>query len=297
MSKRTANRLKLLSWNVRHQGMAKRVDNVVAAIASECPDIINLQEVPRKFYDQIARGLVDAGAGHHWYSHVGTESAHGGHGVLIASRFDGRPTKKWAHGAKYPNLFARVTLQLPGNQAVDVLNVHIPNGASYGWVKVEHFHILGRALLEAPDQPRILTGDFNEPQEFRASGQIVPFCLKPQENGGARTSGGYTKGLPGGVSHKRIDWARAVREVLSPYAHGLQNIYAAKHEMSPTPVTHVVRRTHWRCFDHGFASRHFEILESRYRHDWRVKEYSDHSALVAQLAFRASIPALTTWAT
>ena len=59
----------------------------------------------------------------------------------------------------------------------------------------------------------------------------------------------------------------------------MKNVYEQIHGMHPTPVTHLVGGGGERCFDHGFASRHCEIIDSGYHHEWRKSGLSDHSAL------------------
>ena len=100
---------------------------------------------------------------------------------VIASRWpvtaDGN---RWRRCAPYPELLARATVSVPGEQDIDVFTVHIPNGSGNGWRKIDTFNVLSAALLRGIDSPRILTGDFNEPKRFRQSGQIVPMvCATP----------------------------------------------------------------------------------------------------------------------
>ena len=48
-----------------------------------------------------------------------------------------------------------------------MFTVHIPSGSNCGWKKIDTFHVLSATLRGACDSPRILTGDFNEPEMFR----------------------------------------------------------------------------------------------------------------------------------
>ena len=165
---------------------------------------------------------------------------------------------KWIDQAKFPDLFAHVKIFTPNfPKGIEFVSAHIPNGSGYGWIKVEHFRILSKALIESPDSPRILTGDFNE---IFSSGQIVSFRSKIKENGGIKEE--YTK-------EQKAEWGRSVRDVLSHHAHGMKNVYERMH---PTPVTHLVKGGGV-CFDHGFASRLI------FHHKWRKTGLSDHSAL------------------
>jgi endonuclease/exonuclease/phosphatase family metal-dependent hydrolase len=284
-----AAELRLLSWNVRWQGFGARIERVVEAIVAQKPDIVTLQEVPAKNAANVEGRLRDSGLelAYFWQGTLTSNGATVKHGVLIASRWPVKARRRWAKAARYPDLFGRALVAVPDIGDVDVVTAHIPNGSANGWVKVEHLQLLGQALLGAPDLPRILSGDFNEPREFRASGQIVPFGVTPREDGSLSASGNYTKGLPDGEVRQRVDWARAVWGVLSRHAHGLSNVIEARHGLVPMPVTHVVSGS-TRCFDHAFVSGHFEVVDAGYHHEWRSPEshLSDHSALWATLRWR-----------
>jgi len=202
------------------------------------------------------------------------------HGVLIAAKYRLEVMGKWIDQAKFPDLFAHVKIFTPNfPEGIEFVTAHIPNGSGYGWIKVEHFRILSQALIESPDSPRVLTGDFNEPQAFLSSGQIVSFRSKIKDNGGVNISGIYSKNTPEGIPQQKAEWGRSVRDVLSHHAHGMTNVYEHIHGMHPTPVTHLVRGAGERCFDHGFVSRHCKIIDSGYHHEWRRSGLSDHSAL------------------
>ncbi|MCB9636895.1 MAG: endonuclease/exonuclease/phosphatase family protein [Sandaracinus sp.] len=287
--------IRVLSWNVRMQDFGKRADAVIDAILGDRPDIVTLQEIHNDQADAVLETLAAADLHGHFFGD--TKGRRPRHGVLVAAKHPVTARVGWSRKAKYPALFGRARVEwpdLPGDaDGIDVFTAHIPNGSSNGWVKVEHMQILGVALQRAPDAPRLLTGDFNEPQQFRSNGQIVGFASDLRGDGGVRVSGKYRKNTD--EPKPRADWGRAVRDVLSPSAHGLTNVIEAKHPMVPTPVTHVVSGKHPRCFDHGFASRHFEVVESGYHHEWRTNGSSDHSALWFVVCPREVGP-LNTWA-
>ena len=79
---------------------------------------------------------------------------------------------KWRRSAPFPELLGRATVAAPDGET-DVFTAHVPNGAGNGWKKIDTFNVLSDALRRGDDSPRVLTGDFNEPQQFRRSGQIV----------------------------------------------------------------------------------------------------------------------------
>tara|TARA_B100001093_G_scaffold515352_1_gene591505 strand:- start:855 stop:1763 length:909 start_codon:yes stop_codon:yes gene_type:complete len=275
--------LRVLSWNLRFQGFGKRTDAITSAIADDHADVLTFQEVPENHSKDFFTRLEKLGYCHLHYAWKGTKFDSGKwirHGVLIASRHRLEVMGDWIDQAKFPDLFSHVKIfsaNFP--KGIEFVTAHIPNGSGYGWIKIEHFRILSKALIESPESPRVLTGDFNEPQAFLTSGQIVSFRSKIKENGRINISGIYSKNTPEGIPQQKAEWGRSVRDVLSHHAHGMKNVYEQIHGMIPTPVTHLIRGAGERCFDHGFASRHCKIINSGYHHEWRKSGLSDHSAL------------------
>ena len=214
---------------------------------------------------------------------------------VIASRWPVTPGGNcWRRRAPYPEMLARATVSVPDEQDIDVFTVHIPNGSGNGWRKIDTFNVLSAALCRAIDSPRILTGDFNEPQQFRKSGQIVSFGEKIHKDGGTSSRGSYSKY---GVKRLNIEWANGVRSVLAGASqHGLRDAYRDIHGVETiTPVTHYTTGKNPRCFDHTFVSRHLEVTDCGYFHEWRKKGWSDHSAMWTKLTFRDKIPELSEW--
>ena len=281
----TANHslLRVLSWNLRFQGFGKQIDGITQTIDSENADVLTFQEVSEKHSKDFFTRLEKMGYRYLHYAWRGTQFESGSrmrHGVLIAAKHKLEVLGKWIDKAKFPDLFAHVRVSSPlFNNGIEFVTTHIPNGSSYGWIKIEHFRILSKSLIESPESPRVLTGDFNEPQAFLSSGQIVSFRSKIKENGRINISGIYSKNTPEGIPQQKAEWGRSVRDVLSHHAHGMKNVYGQIHGMIPTPVTHLIRGSGERCFDHGFASRHCKVIDSGYHHGWRKSGLSDHSAL------------------
>ena len=275
--------IRVLSWNLRFQGFGKRIDAITSAIGIVHADVLTFQEVPEKHSKDFFARLEKIGYCHCHYAWKGTRFDSGKwirHGVLIAAKYRLEVMGKWIDQAKFPDLFAHVKIFTPNfPEGIEFVTAHIPNGSGYGWIKVEHFRILSQALIESPDSPRVLTGDFNEPQAFLSSGQIVSFRSKIKDNGGVNISGIYSKNTPEGIPQQKAEWGRSVRDVLSHHAHGMKHVYEQIHGMQPTPVTHLVGGTGERCFDHGFTSHHCKVIDSGYHHEWRRSGFSDHSAL------------------
>jgi endonuclease/exonuclease/phosphatase family metal-dependent hydrolase len=288
------SQIRVLSWNLRFQGFSKRIDAIASGIADDRADVLTFQEVPEKYSKDFITRLEKLGYCYLHYAWKGTKFDSGKwirHGVLIAAKHRLEIMGNWIGQAKFPDLFAHVKIFTPSfPKGIEFVCTHIPNGSGYGWIKVEHFRILSQALIESPDSPRVLTGDFNEPKAFLSSGQIVSFRSQFKEDGGVNISGNYTKNTPNGIPQKKSEWGRSVRDVLSHHAHGMKHVYEQIHGMYPTPVTHLVRGTGERCFDHGFASRHCKVIDSGYHHDWRKSGLSDHSPLWFEIRSHQTSP-------
>lgn len=297
----------LLSWNVRFQSLPGQLRNVIEAIRSVSPDVVTLQEVKTSLAEDVARRCADIGLVH---AHCSGKNApptamhkpprvgrlkRKDYQCLIASRW--RVTaagNRWRRSAPFPELLARAKVFLPDGQEIDLFTVHIPNGSGNGWRKIDTFNVLSAALRRGNDSPRVLTGDFNEPQRFRKSGQIVPYGETIHEDDGTSSLGSYSKYKD---RRPRIEWANGVRSVLAGASqHGLRDAYRDRHGVeAATPVTHYTTRKNRRCFDHTFVSRHFEVTECGYYHEWRKKGWSDHSAMWTRLSFRDKVPELSEW--
>lgn len=284
--------MKILSWNIRVQGLADRLPRVIAAIDGEKPDIVLLQEVGTSMLDALRGQLVDIGLTHAIDSHADAPRNQEKQPLptLIASKWPTvRSDDAWRAKAPYPDAMVRATVQPPDAAAIDVFNVHIPNGSNHGWRKIDTLDVLYGALVLGTDQPRILCGDFNEPKFFRRSGQIVTFGDEHLVDGAKPWKDRF------GTERPCRDWTRGVLQVLAgASSHGLRDVHRTMHGFEQVPITHMTKTTP-RWFDHGFASRHFELTSAKYRHDWRETGLSDHSALVFEAMLRSDFGPLLRW--
>ena len=296
----------LLSWNIRFQSLPGQLHNVIEAIRSVSPDVVTLQEVKTSLADDVASRLADIGLVH---AHCSGKDApptamrkttqverlkRKEYQCLIASRWPVTTGgNRWRRRAPFPELLGRAKVSLPDEQEIDLFTVHIPNGSGNGWRKIDTFSVLSAALRRGNDSPRILTGDFNEPKRFRQSGQIVPFGEKIHDDKGTSIRGWQTKF---GVRRRNMERVNGVRSVLDGASqHGLRDAYRDRHGVeAATPVTYNTRKNP-RCFDHTFVSRHFEVVDCGYYHEWRKQKWSDHSAMWTKLSFREEIPDLIEW--
>ena len=297
----------LLSWNVHFQSLPGQLHNIIEAIRSVGPDIVTLQEVTTSLADDMKSRLADIGLVHaYWSSKDAPPTAMRKlppvrrlkrriYQCLIASRWPVTAGgDRWRRRAPYPELMARATVSVPDEEDIDVFTAHIPNGSNHGWRKIDAFNVLSAELRRGIDSPRILTGDFNEPKRFRQSGQVVPFGETIHKDGGTSSRGLYSKYED---TRPRIEWANGVRSVLAGASqHGLRDAYRDLHGYeTATPVTHYTTHDNPRCFDHTFVSRHFEVADCGYFHEWRKQGWSDHSAMWTKLTFRKKIPELIEW--
>lgn len=284
--------MKVLSWNIRAQGLADRLPRLIAAIDDEKPDIVLLQEVGTSMLDAVRAQLAAIGLTHSVDSLADSprDLEKRPLPTLIASKWPTvRSDDAWRAKAPYPDAMVRATVLPPEAAAIDVFNVHIPNGSNHGWRKIETLDVLYAALVLATDEPRILCGDFNEPKVFRRSGQIVTFGDEDLVDGAKPWKDRF------GTERPCRDWTRGVLQVLAgATSHGLRNVHRTMHGFAHVPITHVTKASP-RWFDHGFASRHFELTSAKYRHDWRETGLSDHSALVFEATCRSDVGPLMEW--
>ena len=290
----------LLSWNVGQLGASKRIEAVANAIGSSEPDIVTIQEVRSRHASTVAEALQGCGLEHVWHSHDpppcrGREVQKAYH-CLIASRWPlagPHGGDAWRCAAPFPETLGRVAVRTP-TVDINVFTAHIPHGSGHGWKKIDTFETLALALRRGTDSPRILTGDFNEPKTFLSSGQLLTFAGEQVDaDGSISASCEWWK-----HRRPREDWSKGVRSVLADASrHGLRDAYRARHGFAvATPVTHRVTKGKGpRCFDHTFVSRHFEVVECGYHHEWRRERWSDHSAMWTKLRLRTEVPPLENW--
>ena len=290
--------MKLLSWNINVFTLSQKFNKVVEAIGSLEPDLVTLQEVNSELAGEMAHRLAGLGLKHSFDSRT-TAPANPKwmdkkeYQCLIASRWPIFPIgDKWRKGAPYPEMLGRAMIKTPEGD-IDLFTVHIPNGVGNGWLKIDTFNVLLAELRLGDDAARILTGDFNEPLEFRSYGQIVTWGKEISDNGSPyywnQWINGYGRKGPG------IEWDKAVRSVLAGASqHGLRDAYRDLHGFALTPVTHVTGGNP-KCYDHTFVPRHFDLYACGYYHQWRKQGWSDHSPMWTDLRLRTDQPPLVQW--
>ncbi len=280
--------MRALTWNIAAIRGASdtRLAEIARHLASERPDVVMLQEVGDGVVEALQRALVAVG----FTAFAAPSERLPGkpYASVIAARWPLAPVDpRWAVGAPWPQLLARATMTV-GDRSIEVVSAHMPNGSGNGWRKIDTFVALAKALGAAPKAPRILGGDFNEPQDLLRNGQIVSFGAKKKPDGtysweGNRRMPKATTRSSKPESRPREEWEQAVRSVLGPAApHGLAHVYRWADSDAPIPVTHEKARGP-RFFDHLLVSSDFTVEQSGFLHAWRTPGLSDHSAAWAEL--------------
>lgn len=276
--------MRLLSWNTNFRS-AECLEGILALQ----PDVVLLQEVRHATAPTLVAALRDLECIHVYYSGSASDERKR-YGNIIASRWPVSPARRdWAAGMPWPQLASRATVRAPSGD-IDTINVHIPNGSGNGWRKVESLEALASALESSDDGPRVLAGDFNEPQAILRNGDVVTFGQRIAADGSVRlgrlgSSGARAEWFTdkNGQEDNLQRWDAAVRRIFDTAArHGLRHVNELG-DGRPPPTTHIVRGRP-RFFDHLFLSRHFRTKDYRYLDSVRENlKYSDHSALYADV--------------
>jgi len=266
--------LSVLTWNVSRRG--ESVLDPLAALP-DLPDIVTLQEVTPAQSDVIRKRLLRLR-----YSSVysGIKAAsEKRYGNVIAARIPMASFDAPASGFPWPQLVARAVLETDAGP-VNVINVHVPNGSSNGWKKIETLEALRKLVLSLKGEPLILTGDFNEPRWTPLQdGRIVTWG-QDEHKGRWLPWGAWTfDGITG--TGKR--WDSAVRWFFE-HSHdsGIRNAFWDIAGHGAMEASHFSRGAE-RWFDHIFVSSCFRVAGCGYLHSFRERGFSDHSPLTATL--------------
>ena len=252
--------MRLVSWNVA--GRLKRQPEQAAAVLSMAPDVVALQEVTVNSLPLWRASLAEAGL-----THVVTPLDDGPPpkprrlAVLTASRtpleplaLDGLPWRERA-------LSARVG-------GIELLNVHSPISPSPGLAKVlthEALYVYARER-----DGIVIAGDLNTPRRTHEDGTVLTFA--------------HT--LRGNLRPERGErWAAAERALVYTLRaeHGFEDAFLAAPERTWTFAND---KGGWRL-DHLLV-KGVDVTARAYAHEWRRSGLSDHSAIVADVATRAT---------
>lgn len=272
------------------------MEPLLAWVGRERPDLLTFQEFRSEYVARWHSALAACG-----YSVCDTFrlAANDGRavsdvqrrdGLLIASRWPVRVLDSTRLGMQWPERILSVSVEHP-EASFELHTTHVPNG-SQGYSKfrkgdqgarlekkIDTLEAVCRALWASPRQPRILTGDFNEPKRELPTGAFqywnedgaCPAPLRQRFGERWRAAGaGVFEGLP------TIGVRDAYREVNGFDGNDYSWVYGAD------------TRVRYR-YDHIFASTHFAIEACGYDQSFREKPAidvtapSDHAAIWAKL--------------
>ncbi len=230
------------------------------AVSRHEPDIVALQEVTEERRT-------------HWSDHLREDGLE--HFTDTSELLSGRPKQtfiasRWplvtlpAVAAPQPERVLSVVIDSPWGQ-IEVHNAHVPNGSTYGLVKVATFEAIYERLARPCDRHRLLCGDFNAPKSEGPKGEVETFA--------------------GEHPRHAERWDTAERSVLTGLAEwDLPDLYRDLHGYGPRETTwerSKRRGSVGRRFDHVFASASLGGVACDYHHAWRETGLSDHSAVEA----------------
>ncbi|HLY62693.1 MAG TPA: endonuclease/exonuclease/phosphatase family protein [Terriglobia bacterium] len=270
----TATTIRLVSWNAAHR---KCCSDQVREIESLRPDLVALQEVTAKTAVDLRRELKRIGL---QYSEDSLRSAKAprAYGVLIASKWPLESARLYPH-FRLPERLLSQKVDTPIG-LIEVSTAYIKPGSSDAELKLETLEGIYRALARTVEDPRILCGDFNAPQDEGPKGEIVTWGqYRDVQTNEVRTRKTW-RGMPG----TRYD--KAERDILDGLREfGLSDVYRRHNDYSSGQYSWwLVRkdRAKGRRFDHIFASDSLNVKNCRYTHtfqEMRKKGLSDHSPI------------------
>ena len=273
--------LRFLWWNVDWQSAAQNDTRIKA--------VLNLRPAP----DVVALTELSAARARAWRARLRAEGYEFVRSpprledrqlrVMLGSRLPITAASVRRFTGVWPRALRSACLDLEGS-AIEVHAVHVPNGSTNGWVKIDHLHAIRRGLQPPHPRPQILCGDFNTPQS-ETGGQLTTFGQtlsgRPRERPPSPRP--FTAERP----WDPLAWDQGERAVLEGLPRDC-DMPDAFHRRHPTAVqaTWVPRgaaEEGGRRLDHLFATTAFDILSCRHIHQWRHDRLSDHSAIEAHL--------------
>jgi exonuclease III len=268
--------MRLVSWNVA--GRRKLAAQQIDFLGGLEPQVVALQEVRPTTAEKWQHGLSAAGLPYSVTSPLGQRQGLPGArrtGVLTASTWPVIATNESVGPWNEKVLATRI--DTPGG-LIDVVNVHVPPGSSNGWVKVEVLEAVFD-FISSLEGPRVLTGDFNLPQEELEDGTVVTWAQTRRANGtySLRPSRGAR-------------WDSAERNIMEGLPRrGLSDAFRSVHGAA-------AREYSWyslnrgkrvgRRFDHVFASQELPLHACRYIAEGCDTGLSDHSPIVVDFRMR-----------
>jgi exonuclease III len=265
--------LKLITWNVA--GRVKMLSRQIEYLAAHQPDIVTLQEVTKTTAPLFKGLLPSLGLKHIVCSIdfvIDSSSLKGPrrYGLLIASKWDLSNPKIGGELITWPERFLSVTVETP-HLPIKIHTTHIPPGSSNGWIKIEMLEGIFQTLVTENYPYRILSGDFNMPQEELPTGEVITWAYKKNSKG---------EYIPGRRNER---WDQGERNIIIGLKeHDLEDVYRRLYGYSKEGFSWLLKmkeKTWKRRFDHVFASNDLHPVHAEYQHDARIEKASDHAIL------------------
>lgn len=268
--------MRIITWNVNRR--VSRLAEQAHALAGRDPDVVALQEVTARSAGLWRAALTTIGLPQILCSLDGADPARlparrRVTGVLVATNATLDPAEPIP--APWPET---ALAAIAGGVRVDT--VHVPNAAN-GEIKPLTLAAVRAAVAADPAGPRVVCGDLNTPRREHPDGRVVSFACDSGER--LRPERGTA-------------WDEAELGVVPGLAElGFRDAFRTLHGYASREPSWTFRRMGghdggWRL-DHLFASPGLAVLASRYHHEWRDSDLSDHSALEADVAWATWPPA------
>lgn len=253
----------LVTWNVNFRYL--KLVSQTEKLRETLPDIVCLQEITPRSHPAWISFLRDTGYEvHDSYSEMDDISIARGmrrSGLIIASKFPLKPLKIKINIPWRERILSTVINSPFGN--IELHNVHMPSGSSHGYIKVETFEGIYRALAKEVEYLRILCGDFNSPKAETIKGETIPFGNK-----------------------RDARWREAEMSIIRGLAKfNLEDVYRKCNGYSNVEVKSWMRQNrgkyHGCRLDHIFASKQLNAKECHYDTDVIFSGLSDHAIMSA----------------
>jgi endonuclease/exonuclease/phosphatase family metal-dependent hydrolase len=247
----------------------RRQPEQAARIAAVAPDLVCLQEVTAATAQLWTQQLGDAGLEHVALGDAAGARNHGRRPLMTLTAGRHPLAAEPVPGVPWPERALAVS-----SDGLLTVNLHSPISARPDLVKVltheaVHARLAGRA------GPTILCGDLNTPRREHPDGRVWTF---------ARTAHGNLRPERG----ERWDRAElALIRGLEPY--GFRDAFRERHGPEVRELSW--EWTSWKGgyrLDHLIVSAELEVNDVCYLHVWRREGLSDHSPLLAELAWTPS---------
>jgi endonuclease/exonuclease/phosphatase family metal-dependent hydrolase len=188
--------MRVISWNIQAGG-GNRKAKLVDAVIARRPDVVTFQEVTpwsvEPFRELFRRTELAYFADSFPRCNAGKLSGCRAYGELVASRWELEQIASTSFGAPWAEKVLSVDLKSPHGK-IELHSVHLPNGSSNGWTKIDMFEAIYKRLARNVEHHRILCGDFNSPLQEMGTVRSGRAARKPLDRTGDTSSvnGGET---------------------------------------------------------------------------------------------------------